>query len=165
MVQASKVLGDKHTHTHMHTLTWMHTSLVPADCGWNATTVLFCPEAKEDTSLVHLCQNQFRPVSQPGRRRQTDRPRCPALLSLSLSLSLQLASLILLLCFPGFKRRKQREPLTWGHRTMQRREKKKRGSVGTKWKTKGSGRKQGGKRRKNCLVCCWCAPLDGATWA
>lgn len=69
-----------HIYSHMHTHRQMYTFLVPAHCGWNATMVLFCPEAKQDTSLVHLCQNQFRPVSQPGRRRQTDGPCCSALL-------------------------------------------------------------------------------------
>lgn len=69
-----------HIYSHTHKHRQMYTFLVPAHCGWNATMVLFCPEAKQDTSLVHLCQNQFRPVSQPGRRRQTDGPCCSALL-------------------------------------------------------------------------------------
>lgn len=64
------------------------------------------------------CQNQFRLVSQAGRRRKTDRPhrRGPplALLSLLLPSSRPAPPLSRLQC------RKQSQPLTWGRRTMQR---------------------------------------------
>lgn len=137
-----------HTQTH----TWMHTSLVPADCGWNATVVRFCPEAKEDTSLVHLCQNQFRPVSQPGRRRQTDRPCCPALFSLSLS---RLSPARLLSSSSSVFQASEEETertSNLGAQDNAEKRKKKRGSVGRKRETNGCSRKQGGKRRETCLV-------------
>lgn len=162
MVQASKVLEDQHTHTHRlahtHVCTWIHTSVIPAAWGWNTTIPHFCPDGREDTSLVHLCAKPVR-TSWPARPKKADGQAS----SLGPPLSL---SLIVLACFLGFKRWENTENLQpegaeqcWGERE------KKRGSVGTKWKTKGSGHKQGGKRRGKLFGCCWCISLDGATWA
>lgn len=120
MIQASKVLGDRHTHNYTHTL--LHGCLVPADYRWNATMALFCPEAKEDTSLVHLWQNQFRPVRKRGRKEKDGQAllSCPALFWLSSSS-----------CPPIFQalvEETEREPLTWGYRTMYKWEERSEGA-------------------------------------